>query len=86
MELGNLLQVLAYTLRILVCASSCPGLQAMSLRQVIVGDESHVYVYEAGGMSVLGGVAFHVVPNTEDGLLPLDAVEQAIRQVQPHSL
>ena len=47
--------------------------------QVIVGDQSHVYQYEAGGMSVLGGIAYNVVANTPDGQLPLDAVEHAIR-------
>ena len=47
--------------------------------QVIVGDQSHVYQYEAGGMSILGGVAFNVLTTTVDGMLPLDAVEKAIR-------
>lgn len=48
--------------------------------QVIVGDESHVYQYEAGGMSCLGGVAFHVIPTDLNGELPLEALSAAIRQ------
>ena len=57
--------------------------------QVILGDESHIYVYEAGGLSVLGGVPFHVVPNTPTGELPLNLVRAAIRHVLrcwPHVL
>ena len=48
--------------------------------QVIVGDESHVYNYEAGGMSVLGGVAFNVIPTLQNGELPLDILKSAIRR------
>ncbi len=48
--------------------------------QVIVGDQSHVYQYEAGGMSVLGGVAFNVVPTQPNGELALGALEAAVRQ------
>ena len=47
--------------------------------QVIIGDESHVYNYEAGGMSVLGGIAFHVLPNQPNGELPLDLLARAVR-------
>ena len=47
--------------------------------QVIVGDESHVYHYEAGGMSVLGGVAFNVQPNLPSGEIPLERLAKAVR-------
>ena len=46
---------------------------------MIVGDESHVYHYEAGGMSVLGGVAFNVQPNMPNGEIPLDRLAKAVR-------
>lgn len=49
--------------------------------QVIVGDESHVYHYEAGGMSVLGGVAFNVQPNLPNGEIPFERLDKAVRQV-----
>ncbi len=45
---------------------------------VIVGDESHIYHYEAGGPSTLGGSPFWVVPNSVDGTLPLDKIEASI--------
>ena len=47
--------------------------------QVIIGDESHVYNYEAGGMSVLGGIAFRVISNRPNGELPLDLLAKAVR-------
>lgn len=48
-------------------------------QEVIVGDEAHIYWYEAGGASVLGGLAFHPVPTRADGTLALDDLAGAIR-------
>jgi len=48
-------------------------------REVIVGDEAHLYHYEAGGASVLGGLIYHPIPTRADGTLALDAIEAAIR-------
>lgn len=45
---------------------------------VIVGDESHIYHYEAGGPSTLGGSPLWVVPNNADGTLALDKIEAGI--------
>jgi threonine aldolase len=47
-------------------------------RDAILGDESHIYNYEAGGASALGGVVLHPVRTSPDGTLPLDALEAAI--------
>ena len=47
--------------------------------EVIVGDQSHIYNYEAGGAAVLGGVAFHVVPTLPNGELPLSELAAAVR-------
>jgi threonine aldolase len=47
--------------------------------EAIVGDESHIYHYEAGGASALGGVAYHTVPTQRNGELPLAAIAGAIR-------
>jgi threonine aldolase len=44
-----------------------------------VGDQSHVYQYEAGGMSVLGGVAFNVVTTLPNGELPIESLSAAVR-------
>jgi threonine aldolase len=53
-------------------------------QEAILGDESHIYYYEAGGAAALGGVAYHVVPTHADGTLPLDALEAAIRPPNVH--
>ncbi|MER6171727.1 low-specificity L-threonine aldolase [Streptosporangium sp. NPDC001681] len=45
--------------------------------KVIVGDESDIYVYEAGGASVCGGVVYYPLPTAEDGTLALDDVAAA---------
>lgn len=53
-------------------------------REVIVGDESHIYNYENGSSSVLGGLVLHPVPTNPDGTLPLDALEAAIHSPAHH--
>lgn len=45
--------------------------------KVIVGSESDIHLYEAGGASVCGGVVYHPVTNAPDGTLPLAAIEDA---------
>ena len=52
--------------------------------EVIVGDQAHIFRYEAGGSSALGGVAQFQIPNNPDGTLPLDQVEAAIRGSDQH--
>jgi len=48
-------------------------------REVILGDESHIFHYENGSASALGGLVFHPVQTNADGTLPLDALRAAIR-------
>ena len=48
-------------------------------RELILGDEAHIYHYEAGGASALGGLVYHPVPTAPDGSLPIEAVRTAIR-------
>ncbi|MBN2305134.1 MAG: low-specificity L-threonine aldolase [Anaerolineae bacterium] len=52
--------------------------------EVILGDKAHTFVYEAGGIAVLGGVHPHTVPVQPDGTLPLDLIRQAIRPDNIH--
>ena len=52
--------------------------------EVILGDRSHTYLYEAGGVSALGGVHTFVVPNEGDGTLALTALEAAVRPDDAH--
>jgi threonine aldolase len=52
--------------------------------EVILGDRAHTVVYEAGGISALGGVHPRTVPVQPDGTLPLDAIRRAIRSDNVH--
>lgn len=47
--------------------------------EVILGDRSDLYNYEAGGVSVVGGAVLHPVATAEDGTLPLELLRAAIR-------
>ncbi|HTX90236.1 MAG TPA: low-specificity L-threonine aldolase [Anaerolineales bacterium] len=52
--------------------------------EVIVGKKNHVFLHEAGGISVLGGVHSSQLTNLPDGSLDLDDVVNAIRFDDPH--
>lgn len=45
---------------------------------VLVGSETDVYRYEAGGASVCGGVVYHPIPNQPDGRILLADLENAL--------
>ena len=52
--------------------------------EVIVGDKSHIYMNEAGGMSALGGIQPHPVKNQADGTLLLDDILASIQTEDVH--
>lgn len=52
--------------------------------EVILGDQSHTFVYEAGGISAYGGVHPHTVTNQPDGTIRLGDIEAAIRADNVH--
>ncbi|MFA5873084.1 MAG: low-specificity L-threonine aldolase [Anaerolineales bacterium] len=52
--------------------------------EVIVGNKAHTFLFEAGGISVLGGVHSCQLPNQPDGSLALEDIEAAIRPDDPH--
>ncbi|GJL80007.1 MAG: threonine aldolase [Nitrospinaceae bacterium] len=67
--MGNLISVLSH------CARG---------DEIILGDRSHIFLNEAGGISALGGAHPHTIPNNEDGTLPLDKMEKAVRHADLH--
>ncbi len=67
--MGNLIAILAHCQR---------GDEA------IVGDRSHIYLNEAGGISALGGVQPNPAPNQKDGTLALEDIRARIRTVDIH--
>jgi threonine aldolase len=52
--------------------------------EVIVGDKSHIYMNEAGGMSALGGIHPHPIKNQADGTLALDDILTSIQTEDVH--
>jgi threonine aldolase len=52
--------------------------------EVILGDQSHTFLSEAGGAAALGGIHPHTVKNQADGTLLLDEVQAAIRDEDDH--
>ena len=67
--MGNLLSVLTH------CGRG---------EEVILGDLSHTFVSEAGGISALGSIFPHTIPNQPDGTLRLEDIERAIRADNIH--
>ncbi|KAD5961832.1 hypothetical protein E3N88_13305 [Mikania micrantha] len=47
--------------------------------EVILGDNSHIHIYENGGISTIGGVHPRPVKNNQDGTIDIDLIESAIR-------
>ena len=52
--------------------------------EMILGDTSHTFLYEAGGASALGGVHPRTVPVQPDGTLRLEAIRAAVRPDNVH--
>ena len=52
--------------------------------EMIVGDNAHIFMYEAGGSSALGGIHSRQVPNQTEGTMDLTDIEAAIRSDNPH--
>jgi len=80
---------LGHEAALLVCSGTMGNLVALLTHcergdEVVVGDNAHVYVYEAGGLSAVGGILPHVLPNQPDGTLDVDDIAAAIRPDNPH--
>jgi threonine aldolase len=52
--------------------------------EVILGNKSHTFLFEAGGTAALGGVHSFQIPNQPDGTLLLEDIQAAIRPDDPH--
>ena len=52
--------------------------------EVILGDQSHIFLNEVGGLSALAGAQARILKNNPDGSLPLDELEKAIRHDEIH--
>jgi threonine aldolase len=47
-------------------------------QRVVLGSESHIFHYELGGASALGGLVYHMLPNLPDGTLEPGTLEEAL--------
>jgi threonine aldolase len=52
--------------------------------EVILGNQGHTFLFEAGGTAALGGVHSYTLPNQPDGTLKLEDIRGAIRADDPH--
>ena len=52
--------------------------------EVVLGDQAHTFLYEAGGISAFGGVHSRQIPNQEDGTLLLEDIKKSIRKEDVH--
>eukprot|EP01083_Nonionella_stella_P012584 35667_1 len=52
--------------------------------EMIVGDKSHICIYEAGGSASLAGVMTRAVPNKADGTMDIKLIEEAIQPIDSH--
>jgi threonine aldolase len=52
--------------------------------EVILGDKAHTFLFEAGGISALGGVHSRQLPNQADGSLALGDIRGAVRGDDAH--
>lgn len=52
--------------------------------EILLGDRSHVFVYEAGSSAAVGGLHPHILPNAEDGTIDPAAIAAAVRADNPH--
>ena len=52
--------------------------------EVILGQKNHTFLFEAGGISALGGIHSFQLQNQNDGSLLISDVEAAIRYDDPH--
>lgn len=52
--------------------------------EVILGNKAHTFLYEAGGISALGGVHSCQLSNQDDGSLSLEDIKNSIRADDPH--
>lgn len=52
--------------------------------EVILGNLSHTFLFEVGGIAALGGVHSHQLPNQPDGSLALEDIRAAIRPDDVH--
>jgi threonine aldolase len=52
--------------------------------EIVLGDKSHIFLNEAGGVSALGSIHPHIVVNQPDGTMNIEDIEEAVRGDNEH--
>lgn len=52
--------------------------------EVILGNRSHIFLFEQGGLSAVGGLVPHTLPVQDDGTLNLNDIKAAVRDNDDH--
>lgn len=52
--------------------------------EVLLGDQAHILLYEAGGSATFGSLQMRALPNDEDGRIDVELIESAIRSSNLH--
>jgi len=52
--------------------------------ETIVGEQSHIFLFEQGGASQFGGICMRTLPNKEDGTMEIAKIKKAIRDDDIH--
>jgi threonine aldolase len=53
--------------------------------EMILGDRSHMFLWEQANGAQFGGVGYRPLPNLDDGTIPLDALKKAVRAANIHN-
>jgi threonine aldolase len=52
--------------------------------EVIVGDKSHIFLFEQSGASQFGGISYRTLENNDDGTMDIEAIKKSIRENDIH--
>ena len=52
--------------------------------EAIMGNKSHSFIYESGGISAYGGIHSHQLNNNQNGIIDLNLIKNAIRDRDVH--
>ena len=52
--------------------------------ELILGDQAHIFRWEGGNISAVGGIHPYIIPNQPDGTLALDDIRTAVRPEDVH--
>lgn len=52
--------------------------------EIIVGDKSHIFLYEQSGASQFGGISYKTIPNLDNGTMDIENIKLSIRENDIH--